>query len=233
MAYRTTFVDSAMVMFSTSPLIQSKFLTRLIHMKYIFIVLFSLCVSLSAQASLELSPAEAALMQEYLDKFSERNNLPKHNQNPVGVTQPVTPPTEESKWGDQIATIAEGFGNGIAAAASGVGVAVSDFVKTPAGILVVVGISLKLFGPMIFSFIFSILVIWFVIVFAKKLITTFMGIKSIEEGTTKTYLWGLFTKKERIQRYNSLSGCSDGTSFFVFLVMAGFFIITLVTILNF
>jgi hypothetical protein len=149
-----------------------------------------------------------------------------------GIEQIITNPEAASTWGTQAANAAKGFAEAIGIAANSVGVSVNEFVKTDAGTLVVIGIGLKLFGPMLTSF--AIAFFGFILIFflTRMMIRLFLGIKSIEKSETKTYLWGLYTKTPERVVYHPLGDTGDGTHLFTFATLLGAFISVIVILSN-
>lgn len=148
------------------------------------------------------------------------------------ISEIISDPNAMSSWGNQAAAAAKGFAEAIGIAATTVGVSVNEFVKTDAGTLVVIGIGLKLFGPMFVSFTVAILGFFITFFLARSLIRLFLGIDRVEKGETKKLLWGLYEKTPERIIYTKLDKSGDGAHLFIFVTMAAAFVCFIVITVN-
>lgn len=150
----------------------------------------------------------------------------------AGIGQIIANPEAASTWGSQAATAAKGFAEAIGIAASTVGVSVNEFVKTDAGTLVVIGIGLKLFGPLLTSFFIAFFGFILIFFLSRMMIRLFLGVDRVEKSETKKYLWGLYEKTPERVVYYPLDKTGDGAHLFIFLTLAGAFISIVVILAN-
>lgn len=209
---------------------------RKMYLGLMFILAGILSVQAMAQVNLSgLSEEQMLQLNAQAAKIRADNAAAAKNVTSTvtdSISTIITDPERVSTWGNQAAIAAEGFANALGIAASTVGVSVNEFVATDAGTLVVIGIGLKIFGPMLTTFL--IVVLGFIVIFflTRMLVRTFIGIDRIEKSEPKTYLWGFYTSKNERVIYNKLDDCGEGVYLFVLCAMAGALISLIVIFAN-
>jgi hypothetical protein len=117
------------------------------------------------------------------------NQIKKESQGTVSEVAKNVTPDEVQKW----SAIGKGLGDAIASAAKALNTGVNDFIKTPAGILVVWAIFGYLFGGTLMHIVF-VPIVWFVLMFTiwrSMRIWLRPNIKTLKDGTVidTTFVW--------------------------------------------
>lgn len=166
-----------------------------------FLMLTSLAANAEScsDAISRISNLSTTEKQEMIVKC-EQNKLNKVDSKPNEVKESTQTIDMFDKWSD----ISLKFAKAIGVAANEMNIAVNQFITTPAGILTVSILILKIFDP--FNFLIGIgLLIG--INSLRKVITDGILFEDTGVKITKTYLFGLFKKEvPRIFRRNNLDG---------------------------
>ncbi|MCK4826747.1 hypothetical protein KA005_64015 [bacterium] len=110
-----------------------------------------------------------------------------------------------TEWG----LVAKQFAEAIGIAASELGVAVNEFIKTPAGIMVIVGIFWTIMGASVVSFLVGVVLETLTIVFCYYSIKRMMT-KNIEyKYDHRPILWGFGNKKYVVEKKETEWGDAD------------------------
>ena len=135
-----------------------------------------------------------------------------------------------STWGTQAATAAEGIANALGIAAKTVGISVNEFAVSPAGKLVVIGIGVKLFGPLFLNLAISIFGIIGILIMTRFAVRSMCGVASTTQ-TPKKLFWGLIEYTKTTHTYKGINDLHDTVCFGTWLILViGFAGITAITL---